>query len=88
MIVKDNFYKLNHYIDRLNELAGFGAITGNWKNSLNIEKFDSVTAVKTEHYLDSLENHFRNIRKAEWHLKDSVENKDRKRKTNETHGKL
>ncbi len=36
--------KLNKYIDRLNEIAGFGPITGEWKTSLNIEKFDPATA--------------------------------------------
>ena len=74
-VVKDNFSKLDHYIDRLNMLAGFGAITGSWKSSLSFEKFDSVTSVQTEHYLDSLETRFRKMRKAGIALKDSVENK-------------
>jgi ABC transport system ATP-binding/permease protein len=71
--VKECYYRLNHYIDRLNDLAGFGRITGQWKDSLNIKQFNAGTAAKTEHYLDSLAGHFRSIRKANKILNDSVE---------------
>jgi energy-coupling factor transporter ATP-binding protein EcfA2 len=71
--VNGNYYKLNHYIDMLDGVAGFGAITGDWKTSLNKDKFDSETAVKTEHYLDSLETYFKHQRKVGMALKDSVE---------------
>jgi ABC transport system ATP-binding/permease protein len=81
--LKDNFYKLNYYIDWLNTRASFGKITGNWKDSLNIEQFDAVVAAKTEHYLDSLANHFRSIRKANKVLKESVEKRIGRDKYNE-----
>jgi ABC transport system ATP-binding/permease protein len=81
--LKDNFYKLNYYIERLNSLAGFGQIKGKWKDSLNIELFNSGVASRTEHYLDSLAGHFRSIRKANMILKDSAELKIGREKYNE-----
>jgi hypothetical protein len=72
-VLKNNFYKLNYYIDRLNDLAGFDGIKGKWKDSLNIELFNASVASKTEHHLDSLASHFRSIRKASKILKDSTE---------------
>jgi ABC transport system ATP-binding/permease protein len=73
-VVNGNFIKLNKYIARLNEIAGFGPIKGEWKTSLNIAKFDQATAVSTRQYLDSLEGHFRKLRKAAMNSRDSVEN--------------
>lgn len=73
--INANYFKLNKYIDRLNELAGFGPITGRWKTSLNSAGFDSATAVQTELYLDSLENHFRHLRKVAFASRDSTETK-------------
>jgi hypothetical protein len=81
--LKDNFYKLNYYIDRLNRLADFGEITGGWKDSLSIEKFNSGIAAKTDHYLDSLAGHFRSIRNANKILKDTAEAKIGREKYNE-----
>ena len=66
--------KLNKYIDRLNRIAGFGPIKGEWKTSLNIAKFDPATAAQTRQYLDSLEGHFIKLRKAAMDSRDSVEN--------------
>jgi ABC-type multidrug transport system ATPase subunit len=71
-VVDEYYYKLNHYIDRLNGLAGFGDITDDWKSSLNRDKFNSAIAVKTQLYLDSLETCFQRRRKAWVVLKDSV----------------
>ncbi len=62
-IVNDNFHKLNYYIDKLNEKAGFGLITGGWKDSLNEKNFSSEIKKETEKYLDSLASHFRHIMK-------------------------
>jgi ABC transport system ATP-binding/permease protein len=73
-VVDDNFFKLNTYTDKLNKIAGFGPIKGEWKTSLSIEKFDPATAAQTRQYLDSLKNHFKQLRKEAMVLKDSVEN--------------
>ena len=70
--INDDFYKLNYYTGKLNELAGFGPIVGNWKDSLNIEKFNAATAKETGKYLDSLAGHFRQVRKIYWDRRDSV----------------
>jgi hypothetical protein len=71
--LENSFYKINYYIDRLNELAGFSPIQDTWKDSLTIELFDATTAARAEHHLDSLASHFRSVRKAFKILKDSVE---------------
>ena len=71
-MVNDNFYKLHYYIDKLNVLAGFGPIRGNWKESLNVENFNPEAAKEIGKYLDSLSGHFRNIRKTYWDQRDSV----------------
>jgi ABC transport system ATP-binding/permease protein len=84
-VVNDNFYKLNYYADRLNELSGFGPIAGDWKSSLNREKFDSATASIAEHYLNRLENHFKYLRKAGMASKDSLEKKIGREKLMELH---
>lgn len=68
----DDFYKLNYYIDKLNGLAGFGLISGDWKASLNEENFNSAVAKETGKFLDSLANQFRYFRKKNMNLKDSV----------------
>jgi ABC transport system ATP-binding/permease protein len=73
-IVNDNFFKLDKYINRLNNIAGFGPIKGEWKTSLSISKFDPATAARTKEYIDSLKNHFRQLRKAAMFSRDSVEN--------------
>lgn len=73
--IKDDFYKLNYYIDRLTDLAGFGKIKGKWKDSLNIEQFNPAIASETENYLDSLSAHFRSVRKTNLILKEAAEQK-------------
>ena len=70
--VNDDFYKLNYYIEKLNEQAGFGEIKGTWKASLNIEKFNSETSKSAEKYLDSLAGQFRKDRRINVARKDSV----------------
>jgi len=71
--VAGDYYKLNYYIDELSRLAGFSSNFGDWKASLNEEKFNPVVAKETENYLDSLATHFRIIRKNEMTSKDKVE---------------
>ena len=34
--VDDDFYKLNYYMDKLSSLAGFGLISGDWKDIFNL----------------------------------------------------
>jgi ABC transport system ATP-binding/permease protein len=70
--VKDDFYKLNYYTDKLTKIAGFGMIQGTWKTSLNIEKFSTEAAMGVGKYLDSLAGKFRQLRKIEGERKDSV----------------
>jgi hypothetical protein len=70
--VNDNFYKLNYYIEKLNTLAGFGAIKGTWKSSLNTENFNPETAKYAGKYLDSLGGQFRSDRKLNVARRDSV----------------
>jgi hypothetical protein len=70
--VNDDFYKLNYYIEKLNGLAGFGSIQGNWKASLNVEKFNPEAAKETGKYLDSLSGYFRKVRKRNWDQRDLV----------------
>jgi ABC-type multidrug transport system ATPase subunit len=71
-MVKDDFYKLNYYIEKLTELAGFSPIRGNWKASLNIENFNSEVFKDAGNYLDSLSGQFRKVRKKYFDRKDSV----------------
>ena len=70
---QDNFTKLNYYIDRLNNLAGFGPINGSWKASLNEERFNEVTAIAAGKFLDSLRTHFRLMRKMKMAERDKIE---------------
>ena len=72
--INDDFYKLNFYIERLNLLAGFAPISGNWKTSLNSENFTPDVAKEAGKYLDSLSGHFRKVRKRYWDRRDSVYN--------------
>jgi hypothetical protein len=71
-MVKDDFYKLNYYIDKLNRLAGFGPISGNWKASLNIENFNSEVSKNAGKYIDSLAGRLKQVRKKYFDRKDSV----------------
>jgi hypothetical protein len=71
-MITDNFYKLNYYIDNLNDLAGFGPIQGSWKANLNIEKFDSESEKEAKLYLDSLAGQFNKFRKQNIDLYNSV----------------
>jgi ABC-type multidrug transport system ATPase subunit len=73
--VNNDLTKLNHYIGKLNELAGFGPITGKWKGSLNIENFNTDVANDAEKYLGTLFSHFRQVRKKYSERKDSVASK-------------
>ncbi len=70
--VTNNFAKLNYYIDKLTQLAGFDEVSGEWKSSLNNEHFNSEVAKQTVLYLDSLAGHFRSLRKKHLALLDSV----------------
>jgi hypothetical protein len=70
--VKNDFYKLNYYIEKLNGLAGFGPIRGNWKESLNVDYFNPEAAIEAGKYLDSLSGHFKQVRKHYVIQKDSV----------------
>ena len=72
--VNDDFYKLNYYIEKLNGLAGFASIRGNWKASLNVENFNPEAAKEAGKYLDSLSGHFRKVRKRYLDRRDSVYN--------------
>ncbi len=71
-VVTADFYKLNYYIDKLNGLAGFGPISGNWKASLNIENFNSEVFKNAGRYIDSLAGRLRQVRKKYFDWKDSV----------------
>jgi hypothetical protein len=71
-MVKDDFYKLNYYIDKLNGLAGFGPIGGDWKASLNIENFNSEVFKNAGKYIDSLAGQLKQVRKKYFNRKDSV----------------
>jgi len=68
--VKEDFGKLNYYIEKLNRLAGFGEIKGNWKSSLNPENFNRESAKEAGKYLDSLSGHFRQVRNTYMAQKD------------------
>jgi hypothetical protein len=70
--VTDDFYKLNYYIDKLNELAGFGPIRGKWKASLKIENFNSDVAKDAGKYLDSLAGQLKQVRNKYFERKNSV----------------
>ena len=71
-VVTADFYKLNYYIDKLNGLAGFGPISGNWKASLNIENFNSEVFKNAGKYIDSLAGQLKQVRKKYFNRKDSV----------------
>jgi ABC transport system ATP-binding/permease protein len=73
-IVTDDLYKINYYIEQLNDIAGFGAIKGTWKASLNLKQFNNQVFKETGKYLDSLSWRFRQIRKKYWERRDSVSN--------------
>ena len=68
--VKEDFGKLNYYIEKLNRLAGFGEIKRNWKSSLNPKNFDRESAKEAGKYLDSLSGHFRQVRNTYMAQKD------------------
>jgi hypothetical protein len=62
-----NLKKLNFHIGELSAEAGLKSPI-----NLNLSNFDSVTALQTDKYLDSLTGKFRQSRKMFVHLKDSV----------------
>ena len=70
--VRDDFYKLNYYTEKLTKIAGFDKIPGTWKTSLDIEKFTPEAAKGAEKYLDSLAGKFRKLRRIEGERRDSV----------------
>jgi hypothetical protein len=70
--VKNNFTKLNFYIDQLTRLAAFDSSPENLKASLNTGSFNSSVAKDASMYLDSLARQFRRIRKNAGLSKDSV----------------
>ena len=71
-LIKGNYNKLNHYTDKLNNLAGFGPITGGWKKSLVNGTLDSVSAAGADKYLDSLGRHFNALRIEGMKRNDSI----------------
>lgn len=54
--IKNNFKKLNLYIDKLSGLAGI--IPGQWKSNLNAENFNLGIEKEANEYLDSLKSKF------------------------------
>jgi hypothetical protein len=68
--VKEDFGKLNYYIDKLNSLAGYGEIKGNWRSTLNLGIVNRESAKETGKYLDSLSGHFRQVRNTYMAQKD------------------
>jgi ABC transport system ATP-binding/permease protein len=70
--VVDDLYKLNYYTGKLSGLAGFGLISGDRKEALTYEKFNSEVAKKTGKYLDSLAGKFRYFRNRSMNSSDSV----------------
>jgi ABC transport system ATP-binding/permease protein len=72
--VKDDFYKLNYYIEKLSTLAGYGPMNEDLKASMVIEKFTPLVAKKVVKYLDSLDLQIRHFRKEARDRKDTVEN--------------
>jgi hypothetical protein len=73
-IVNDDFSKLNYYLEKLNGLAGFGLINGNWKSLLNVNEFNPDVSKDAGKYLDSLAGQFKQSRKKYFYLRDSVSN--------------
>jgi ABC-type multidrug transport system ATPase subunit len=69
--VVEKFKILNYHIDQLREIAGFGLIRGDWKASLNEEKFNSEVEKAAEKYLDSLAKEFKQLRIKYWKSKES-----------------
>jgi len=70
--VVDDLYKLNYYTGKLSGLAGFGLISGDRKEALTYEKFNSGVAKETGKYLDSLAGKFRYFRNRSMNSSDSV----------------
>jgi energy-coupling factor transporter ATP-binding protein EcfA2 len=70
--VVDDLYKLNYYTGKLSSLAGFGLISGDRKEALTYEKFNSEVAKETGKYLDSLAGKFRYFRNRSMNSSDSV----------------
>jgi ABC transport system ATP-binding/permease protein len=70
--INNNLRKLDFYIDELNNLAGFGPVTGNWKASLSIERFNNEIGKQAKNYLDSLLHKFNQANNRLRDLKDSV----------------
>jgi len=70
--VVDDLYKLNYYTGKLSGLAGFGLISGDRKEALTYEKFNSEVAKETGKYLDSLAGKFRYFRNRSMNSSDSV----------------
>lgn len=70
--VVDDLYKLNYYTGKLSGLAGFGLISGDRKEALTYEKFNSEVAKETGKYLDSLAGKIRYFRNRSMNSSDSV----------------
>jgi len=67
---RENFVKLNKYIDYLSDLAG--TEPGTWKKKLNVENFNNGVKKQASEYLGVLENHFRSLKNSAMHKKDSL----------------
>jgi ABC-type multidrug transport system ATPase subunit len=60
--ISNNFAKLNLYIEHLTDLAGFGQVPENLKESLNEEHFNLSVEKDAGKYLDSLKGEFIRLR--------------------------
>ena len=69
---KNNFRRLNYYIDQLTGLAGSGFTPGDLKASLNEENFNSLAENNAARYLDSLAKQFRHLKNSAQKSNDSV----------------
>jgi ABC-type multidrug transport system ATPase subunit len=71
-IMEDNYFKLVYYIEKLSDIAGYNAISEEWKASLKGGRFNSEVAEQTKEYLDTLTKQFRVLRKIAINSHDSV----------------
>jgi ABC transport system ATP-binding/permease protein len=69
-IVRNKFTRMDHYLDQLSRSAKI--VPGQWRNELNIEKFNPEIRKEATFYLDSLKKRFLNFRKTATLRKDAV----------------
>ncbi len=68
--VNGNLTRLNYHITELSSLSAID--TGSWISNLNYESFDSITAVSTKEYLDTLKSYFRQESRRFTLMRDSL----------------